>query len=120
MNTSNKCIDHCTTAGQPPSHMICPAVVAQWQSTGGSSQRFPGFDSWHLNSFISSMRQDGLSKNSENCELHTDGLHKYVNPLNLAMFMSNSCFRGTVFMGITQKILNFCFFNEQLYRFGLG
>ena len=24
----------------------CPAVVAQWQSTGGSSQRCPGFDSW--------------------------------------------------------------------------
>ena len=23
----------------------CPAVVAQWQSTGGSSQRCPGFDS---------------------------------------------------------------------------
>ena len=22
----------------------CPAVVAQWQSTGGSSQRCPGFD----------------------------------------------------------------------------
>ena len=24
----------------------CPAVVAQWQSTGGSSQRCPGFESW--------------------------------------------------------------------------
>ena len=23
----------------------CPVVVAQWQSTGGSSQRCPGFDS---------------------------------------------------------------------------
>ena len=23
----------------------CPAVVAQWQSTGGSSQKCPGFDS---------------------------------------------------------------------------
>ena len=22
-----------------------PAIVAQWQSTGGSSQRYPGFDS---------------------------------------------------------------------------
>ena len=44
----------------------CPAVVAQWQSTGGSSQGCPGFDSRrllgfslssifaseHLNSFI--------------------------------------------------------------------
>ena len=26
----------------------CPAVVAQWQNTGGSSQRCPGFDSWRL------------------------------------------------------------------------
>ena len=26
----------------------CPAVVAQWQSTGGSSQRRPGFDYWRL------------------------------------------------------------------------
>ena len=24
----------------------CPAVVAQWQSTGGSSHRCPRFDSW--------------------------------------------------------------------------
>ena len=24
----------------------CPAVVAQWQSTGSSSQRCPGFNSW--------------------------------------------------------------------------
>ena len=24
---------------------VLPAVVAQWQSTGGSSQRCPGFDS---------------------------------------------------------------------------
>ena len=24
------------------------AVVAQWQNTGGSSQRCPGFDSWRL------------------------------------------------------------------------
>ena len=53
----------------------CPAVVAQWQSTGGSSLRCPEFDSrrllafslssiftsQHLNSFISSMRQDALS-----------------------------------------------------------
>ena len=26
----------------------CPAVVAQWQSTGGSSQMCPGFDSRRL------------------------------------------------------------------------
>ena len=46
-----------------------PAVVAQWQNTGGSSQRCPGFDSWRLPTFslssiftfISSMRQDALS-----------------------------------------------------------
>ena len=25
-----------------------PAVAAQWQNTGGSSQRCPGFDSWWL------------------------------------------------------------------------
>ena len=29
-----------------------PAVVAQWQSTGGSSQRCPGFDSWRLPAFF--------------------------------------------------------------------
>ena len=29
----------------------CPAVVAQWQSTGGSSQRYPGFDSRRLPAF---------------------------------------------------------------------
>ena len=29
----------------------CPAVVAQWQSTGGSSQRCPGFDSRRLPAF---------------------------------------------------------------------
>ena len=29
----------------------CPAVVAQWQSTGGSSQRCPGFDSQQLSAF---------------------------------------------------------------------
>ena len=29
-----------------------PAVVAQWQSTGGSSQRCPGFDSWRLPAFL--------------------------------------------------------------------
>ena len=29
----------------------CPAVVAQWQSTGGSSQRCPGFDSRWLPAF---------------------------------------------------------------------
>ena len=28
-----------------------PAVVAQWQSTGGSSQRCPGFDSRSLPAF---------------------------------------------------------------------
>ena len=50
----------------------CPSVVAQWQSTGSSSQRCPGFDSRQLpafslssifaiNSFISSVRQDALS-----------------------------------------------------------
>ena len=45
------------------------AVVAQWQNTGGSSQRCPGFDSWLLPTFslssiftfISSVRQDALS-----------------------------------------------------------
>ena len=51
-----------TTAGQPPAptilYMYCisgteclsltPAVVFKWQSTGGSSQRCPGFDSWQL------------------------------------------------------------------------
>ena len=30
----------------------CPAVVAQWQSTGGSSQGCPGFDSWRLPAFF--------------------------------------------------------------------
>ena len=30
----------------------CPAVVAQWQSTGGSSQRCPGFDSRWLPAFF--------------------------------------------------------------------
>ena len=30
----------------------CPAVVAQWQSTGGSSQRCPGFDSRRLPAFF--------------------------------------------------------------------
>ena len=30
----------------------CPAVVAQWQSTGGSSQRYPGFDSRRLPTFF--------------------------------------------------------------------
>ena len=30
----------------------CPAVVVQWQSTGGSSQRCPGFDSWRLPAFF--------------------------------------------------------------------
>ena len=29
----------------------CPAVVAQWQSTGGSSQRCPGFKSWRLSDY---------------------------------------------------------------------
>ena len=29
----------------------CPAVVAQWQSVGGSSQRCPGFDSRRLPAF---------------------------------------------------------------------
>ena len=28
-----------------------PVVVAKWQSTGGSSQRCPGFDSWRLPAF---------------------------------------------------------------------
>ena len=32
-------------------HRGCPAVVAQWQSTGGSSQRCPGFDSRRLLAF---------------------------------------------------------------------
>ena len=30
----------------------CPAAVAQWQRTGGSSQRCPGFDSWQLLAFL--------------------------------------------------------------------
>ena len=30
----------------------CLAVVAQWQSTGGSSQRCPGFDSRRLQAFF--------------------------------------------------------------------
>ena len=30
----------------------CPAVVAQWQSTGSSSQRCPGFDSRRLPAFF--------------------------------------------------------------------
>ena len=30
----------------------CPAVVAQWQSTGGSSQRCPGFNSRQLPAFF--------------------------------------------------------------------
>ena len=30
----------------------CPAVIAQWQSTGGSSQRCPGFDSRRLPAFF--------------------------------------------------------------------
>ena len=29
-----------------------PAVVAQWQNTGGSSQRCPGFDSRQLPAFF--------------------------------------------------------------------
>ena len=29
----------------------CLAVMAQWQNTGGSSQRCPGFDSWQLPAF---------------------------------------------------------------------
>ena len=29
-----------------------PTVVAQWQSTGGSSKRCPGFDSWWLPTFL--------------------------------------------------------------------
>ena len=29
----------------------CPAVMAQWQSTGGSNQRCPGFDSRQLPAF---------------------------------------------------------------------
>ena len=29
----------------------CPAVMAQWQSTSGSSQRRPGFDYWWLPAF---------------------------------------------------------------------
>ena len=29
----------------------CLAVVAQWQSNGGSSQRCPGFHSWQLLAF---------------------------------------------------------------------
>ena len=29
----------------------CPVAVAQWQSTGGSSQKCPGFDSWRLLAF---------------------------------------------------------------------
>ena len=48
----------------------CPAVVAQWQSIGCSSQRCPGFNFRRLpafstfcfNSFISSMKNDALSK----------------------------------------------------------
>ena len=28
-----------------------PAVVGQWQSTGGSNQKSPGFDSWWLPAF---------------------------------------------------------------------
>ena len=30
----------------------CPAVVVQWQSTGGSSQRCPGFNYWRLPAFL--------------------------------------------------------------------
>ena len=30
----------------------CPVAVAQWQSTGGSSQRCPGFDSRRLLAFF--------------------------------------------------------------------
>ena len=30
----------------------CPAVVAQWQSTGGSSHGCPGFDSWRYSKWI--------------------------------------------------------------------
>ena len=41
---SNTCAVHIEDCG-------CPAVVAQWQSTGGSSQRCPGFDSWRLLAF---------------------------------------------------------------------
>ena len=26
----------------------CPVAVAQWQSTGSSGQKYPGFDSWWL------------------------------------------------------------------------
>ena len=45
------------------------AVMTQWQSTGSSSQRCPGFDSRRLQTFslssiftfISSVRQDALS-----------------------------------------------------------
>ena len=33
----------------------CPAVVAQWQSTGGSSQRCPGFDYQRLPAFFTSL-----------------------------------------------------------------
>ena len=70
-----------TEPQQPDNHQPSqyPAVVAQWQSTGGSNQRCPGFNSWHLltfsllsifaswhlNSSISSVRQDALSKSSQ-------------------------------------------------------
>ena len=43
----------------------CPAVVAQWQSTGGSSQRCPGFDSQRLLVFsLSASLRHGLLLNS--------------------------------------------------------
>ena len=52
-----------TTARQPPTLTIlymywivrvggCPAVVAQWETTGGSSQKCPGFDSRRLPAFL--------------------------------------------------------------------
>ena len=41
----------------------CLAVMAQWQSTGGSSQRFPGFDSLRLLAFsLSSIFPHIISK----------------------------------------------------------
>ena len=84
----------------------CPAVVAQWQSTGGSSQRCPGFDSWQLpafftflylllitSNFIYNKRLDGLDNYDKLCLIN--------NPLFsciklLCLHFSSACSYGNV------------------------
>ena len=61
----------------------CPAVMAQWQSTGGSSQRCPGFDSQRLLAFFTFLYFRLITSKFIYSLMHLKNYQREINATNM-------------------------------------